>query len=161
MLTFAEARDRVNAQLAKQPNGEIWSTDFDTSNDLVTYLARTGRDGTYSEGFEDLSDPYALHVPGSVNRTVNAIIDAADNLGMPIAVEKRPGRAPIYGLGGAHALAGLMDARGITLALLSEYVRLNIDVPPEFQYASVRASSSGTHMSGVSHALAKRLTARG
>jgi hypothetical protein len=156
-LTYAEAAQRVKDLLAAPR--ERWSVDFhpEGPEGLVSELARDGRFGGYGVDFEDLSSPFAVHVPGCTERSVSALLDAAADTGLTVTADRQPGRAPRYGIGGEYATAGLMDLRGVVLTLMVEYANRNRPVPAELSYAAARISTSGTHAGGVSFAFAKAL----
>ncbi len=139
--------------------GEQWSTDFFPygRERLVTHLADTGRQGEYGDTFQDLADPHAVHIPGCAERSVSALLDAVADLGLPVTPDVRPGKPPLFALGGKHATAGLVELRGVALALLVGYVANGGEAPAELTCAAQRVSASGTHSAGVGHALAQAL----
>ncbi|MCX4959612.1 hypothetical protein [Streptomyces virginiae] len=160
-LTHAETVRRIDERLdAPRSGGENWSTDFFPRDReaLTNYLAKTGRYGEYGPNFEELADPRAVHVPGCLERSVSALMDAMTDTGLTVAAELRPGKNPRYGLGGRHATAGLMDLRGVVLALVVEYAENVRQVPTELLFAAERVSTSGTHAGGVAFKFAKTLT---
>ncbi|MFD9477435.1 hypothetical protein [Streptomyces nojiriensis] len=159
-LTHVQALRRVTERLdAPRPDGEKWSTDFfrHDRDALPSYLARQGRSGDFGRDYEDLSDPYAVHVPGCAERSVAALLDAVADTGLTVAAETKPGKSPRFGLGGKHATAGLMDLRGVVLALVVEYTENGRQVPTELRYAASRISMSGTHTGGVAYRFGKAL----
>ncbi|MEU5129488.1 hypothetical protein [Streptomyces mobaraensis] len=159
-ITHNQALRRVAERLnAPRPEGEKWSTDFFPHHRdvLLNYLARQGRSGDYGSHYEDLADPHAVHVPGCAERSVSALLDAVADTGLPVAVEAKPGKPPRFGLGGKHATAGLMDLRGVVLALMVEYAENGRQAPAELVYAASRISMSGTHTGGVAYRFGKAL----
>ncbi|WP_075735171.1 hypothetical protein [Streptomyces acidiscabies] len=159
-LTHTQALRRAAERLdAPRPNGETWSTDFfrHDRDTLLNYLARQGRSGDFGQRFEDLADPHAVHIPGCAERSVSALLDAVADTGLPVAAETKPEKPPRFGLGGRHATAGLMDLRGVVLALMVEYAANGRQTPAELLYAAGRISMSGTHTGGVAYRFGKVL----
>lgn len=100
-LTHAQALRRVTERLdAPRPDGEKWSTDFfrHDRDALPNYLARQGRSDDFGRDYEDLADPYAVHVPGCAERSVAALLDALADTGLMVAAETKPGKPPRFGL---------------------------------------------------------------
>lgn len=148
----------VVAALLDAPRNDVWSTDFYTGDrdELITYLARTGRGDVYGPGFEDLADPMAVHVPGSVERSAVALYDGIRSSLLSVTPDIRPGRAPLFG-SGDYAAGGLTDIRGVALLLFQTMRKRHVEIPDELGYAMERIVMSGTHATAVSHALCKLL----
>jgi hypothetical protein len=156
-ISRVEAACRAKARLdAPRADGERWSTDFHPGgrSELVRYLAYTGCAGEYGRNFEELADPLAVHIPGAAERSTRALLDAVADTGLTVATEHRPGMRPRFALGGRHATAGLMDVRGVVLALLVEYRKPGAATPAELLYAAERLSLSGTHANSVTYMFA-------
>ncbi|MGW6598610.1 hypothetical protein [Streptomyces sp. NPDC055036] len=159
-LTHAQALRRAVERLdAPRPDGATWSTDFfrHERDVLLNYLARQGRSGDYGQNFEELADPHAVHIPGCVERSVTALLEAIADTGLSVAAEMKPGKPPRFGLGGKHATAGLMDLRGVVLALMVAYAENDGQAPAELVYAASRISMSGTHTGGVAYRFGEAL----
>lgn len=159
-LTHNQALRRAAERLdAPRPDGGAWSTDFfrHDRDVLLNYLARQGRSGDYGQFFEELADPHAVHIPGCAERSVSALLDAVADTGLPVVAEMKPGKPPRFGLGGKHATAGLMDLRGVVLALMVEYAENGSQTPAELVYTASRISTSGTHTGGVAYRFGKSL----
>ncbi|MFB7170372.1 hypothetical protein ACFCYM_06015 [Streptomyces sp. NPDC056254] len=90
-----------------------------------------------------------------------ALLDAMADTGLPVAAEMKPGKSPRFGLGGKHVTAGLMDLRGVALALVVEYAENGRHAPAELVYAASRISTSGTHTGGVACRFGKALKRAG
>ncbi|MFJ9521065.1 hypothetical protein ACIRPK_22785 [Kitasatospora sp. NPDC101801] len=100
----------------------------------------------------------AVNVPGCTTRTAQALADTAQTLGLDVTVADRPGRDPLFALGGPHATAGIVDPRGIALALLVEHRRKAAPVSDELLWAAGRLTASGTHAKAVAYVLPNVLT---
>ncbi|MEY9873626.1 hypothetical protein ABH931_003115 [Streptacidiphilus sp. MAP12-33] len=159
-ISRAEAARRAAERLdMARSTGEQWSPDFFPygRDRLLEHLAGTGRQGEYGDDFEDLADPCAVHVPGCSERSVAALLAAITDVGLTVVPDVRPGKPPLFALGGKRATAGLVELRGVALALVVDYVASGRQVPVELTYAATRISASGTHSAGVAHALAGAL----
>ncbi|WEB42688.1 hypothetical protein MOV08_27855 [Streptomyces yunnanensis] len=160
MITHAQALRRATERLdAPRPDDEKWSTDFFPHDRemLLNYLAQQGRSGDFGSHFEDLANPHTVHIPGCAERSASALLDAVADTGLSVAVETKPGKPPRFGLGGKHATAGLMDLRGVVLALVVDYAENGRQAPAELVCAASRISMSGTHAGGVAYRFGRAL----